>query len=113
MFFLEIIFYFFTTFRKITEGRFVNQLIKKIWPYLVSRLYELAYGFSNQLIDKMLYHKYYKQMVSLLYEFVYGLLIWTDFECLFHRFHTKVRFFSFVDLRDFFSDLGSRGRKKR
>ena len=24
---------FFSTFRKITVGRFVNQLIKKFWPY--------------------------------------------------------------------------------
>ena len=30
--FLEIKFYFFPTFRKITIGGFVNQLIKKFWP---------------------------------------------------------------------------------
>ena len=29
---LEIEFYFFSTFRKITVGGFVNQLIKKFWP---------------------------------------------------------------------------------
>ena len=30
--FLEIKFYFFPTFQKITVGGFVNQLIKKFWP---------------------------------------------------------------------------------
>ena len=34
-FFLEIKFYFFPTFRKITVGGFVNQLIKKILALLV------------------------------------------------------------------------------
>ena len=27
---------FFSTFRKITVGGFVNQLIKKFWPYYIS-----------------------------------------------------------------------------
>ena len=30
---IEMKFYFFPTFRKIAVGGFVNQLIKKIWPY--------------------------------------------------------------------------------
>ena len=33
---LEIKFYFFYTLRKITVGGFVNQLIKKFWPYCVT-----------------------------------------------------------------------------
>ena len=32
-FFLEIKLYFFSTFRKFTVGGFVNQQIKKLWPY--------------------------------------------------------------------------------
>ena len=30
---IEIKFHFFSTFQKITVGGFVNQLIKKFWPY--------------------------------------------------------------------------------
>ena len=36
---LEIKFYFFPTFRKITVGGFVNQLIKKIWPKYLAVTY--------------------------------------------------------------------------
>ena len=36
--FLEIKFYFFPTFRKITVGGFVNQLIKKFWPYVLQHI---------------------------------------------------------------------------
>ena len=43
---LEIKFYFFPTFRKITVGGFVNQLIKKIWPYVSKITYvsKFTYG---------------------------------------------------------------------
>ena len=66
----------------------IESIYRKYHICMAFRQYELAYVFSNQLIDKMPCHKHHKQMVSFLYEFVYGLLIWTDFECLFHRFHT-------------------------
>ena len=35
---LVIKFYFFSTFRKITVGGLVNQLIKKFWPYSITIL---------------------------------------------------------------------------
>ena len=60
---IEIKFYFFSTFRKITVVGFVNQLIKKFWPYecTFENLYyylmftvtsNVAYNISDQLIDK-------------------------------------------------------------
>ena len=46
IFFLEIKFYFFPTFRKITVGGFVNQLIKKFWPYRLN----LTTGIPHSII---------------------------------------------------------------
>ena len=51
---LEITFYFFSTFRKITVGGFVNQLIKIFWPYneAISIINYIRYHF-NSYIDTL------------------------------------------------------------
>ena len=56
IFFLEIKFYFFPTFRKITVGGFVNQLIKKFWPYQRMDLQDASIDRFFSQFEKIIHH---------------------------------------------------------